>query len=134
MLEYTVSARRIDTHGSEATTKAATIVLDTDMAGRPDAFNPAELLLASLAACMLKGTERVLPMLDFALSGISVSLKSVRQDSPPKIMRIDYEIIVDTQESDARLALLHRNLQKFGTIYNTLAEATELSGTIRRKS
>jgi hypothetical protein len=29
------------------------------MAGRADAFNPAELLLASLAACILKGTERV---------------------------------------------------------------------------
>jgi len=134
MLEYAVSARRVDAHGSEASTKAATIVLDTDMAGRPDAFNPAEMLLASLAACMLKGTERVMPMLDFKLSGISVSLKGVRQDSPPKMRRIEYEIIVDTQENDARLALLHRNLQKFGTIYNTLAEATELSGTIRRQS
>ena len=75
-----------------------------------------------------------MPMLDFKLSGISVSLKGVRQDSPPKMRRIEYEIIVDTQENDARLALLHRNLQKFGTIYNTLAEATELSGTIRRQS
>ena len=54
MLEYHVSARRIDSHGSEASTKEARIVLDTDMAGRPDAFNPAEMLLASLAACMLK--------------------------------------------------------------------------------
>jgi len=40
MLEYRVSARRIDSHGSEATAKDARIVLDTDMAGRPDAFNP----------------------------------------------------------------------------------------------
>ena len=60
MLEYTVSAPRIDSHGSDATTKAARILLDTDLAGRSDAFNPAELLLASLAACILKGTERVI--------------------------------------------------------------------------
>ncbi len=133
MLEYKVSARRIDSHGSEAFAKDARIVLDTDMAGRPDAFNPAEMLLASLAACILKGTERVIPMLAFDLRGIEVTLHGLRQDSPPKMVRIDYEIVVDTAESDARLDLLHRNLQKYGTIYNTLADATELIGTIRRK-
>lgn len=133
MLDYHVTARRIDSHGSEATTKAATIILDTDMAGRQDAFNPVEMLLASLAACVLKGTERVVPMLEFDLRGIEVSLHGVRQDSPPKMISISYEITVDTDESDARLALLHKNLQKYGTIYNTLAGATELSGTIRRK-
>ena len=133
MLEYHVNARRIDSHGSEATTKDATLVLDTDMAGRTDAFNPAEMLLASLAACILKGTERVIPMLKFDLRGIEVALHGVRQDSPPKMISITYEITVDTDETEARLALLHKNLQKYGTIYNTLAGATELSGTIRRK-
>jgi len=133
MLEYNVSARRIDSHGSEATCKDARIELDTDMAGRPDAFNPAEMLLASLAACTLKGTERVIPMLKFELRGIEVNLHGVRQDSPPKLIRIDYDIVVDTDEPDARLDLLHRNLQNYGTITNTLAGATELRGTIRRK-
>lgn len=134
MLEYRVTARRIDSHGSEAEAKAARLVLDTDMAGRDDAFNPAEMLLASLAACLLKGAERVTPMLKFDLRGIEVSLHGVRQDSPPKMVRIDYEIVVDTDESDQRLDLLHRNLRKYGTISNTLAEATELVGTIRRKN
>ena len=133
MLEYHVSARRLDSHGSEATTKEARIVLDTDMAGRADAFNPAEMLLASLAAGILKGTERVIPMLKFDLRDIEVSLRGIRQDSPPMMVRIDYDIVVDTDETDARLDLLHRNLQKYGTIMNTLAGATELVGTIRRK-
>jgi len=133
MLEYRVTARRIDSHGSEASAKAARLVLDTDMAGRDDAFNPAEMLLASLAACLLKGAERVTPMLNFDLRGIEVSLHGIRQDSPPKMVRIDYDIVVDTDESDQRLDLLHRNLRKYGTISNTLAEATELVGTIRRK-
>lgn len=55
MLEYRVSARRIDGDGSEAEARAAHIVLDTDRAGRDDAFNPAAMLLASLAACLRKG-------------------------------------------------------------------------------
>ncbi|MDZ7600893.1 MAG: OsmC family protein [Hoeflea sp.] len=134
MLEYRVSARRIDSHGSEATTKDATIILDTDMAGRADAFNPAEMLPASLAACILKGAERMIPMLAFDLRGIEVSLSGVRQDSPPRMIRIDYVIVVDTDETDARLDLLHRNLQKYGTIFNTLVGATDLAGTISRKS
>lgn len=133
MLEYRVTARRIDSHGAQAETKAARLVLDTDMAGRDDAFNPAEMLLASLAACLLKGAERVTPMLNFDLRGIEVSLHGIRQDSPPKMVRINYEIVVDTDENDQRLDLLHRNLRKYGTISNTLAEATELVGTIRRK-
>jgi len=133
MLEYKVTARRIDSHGSVAATKHALIPLDTDMEGRPDAFNPAELLLASLAACILKGTERVIPMLAFSLRGIEVSLHGQRQDTPPRMIRIDYHIEVDTDESDQRLDLLHRNLQKYGTIHNTLAGATQLVGTIGRK-
>lgn len=133
MLEYKVSARRIDSHGSEAMCKDARIVLDTGLAGRADAFNPAEMLLASLAGCMLKSTERVIPMLHFDLRGIEIALHGIRQDVPPKMIRIEYEIVVDSDESDQRLDLLHRNLQKFGTIYNTLAGATELAGTIRRK-
>ncbi len=133
MLEYRVYGKRIDSHGSEAFAKDARLVLDTDMAGRPDAFNPAELLLASLAACLLKGTERVAPMLKFVLRGIEINLHGQRQDSPPKMVRIDYEIVVETDESDQRLDLLHRNLRRYGTISNTLAEATELVGTIRRK-
>ncbi len=132
MLEYAVQARRIDAHGSEATTKDATIVLDTDVKGRPDAFNPAELLLASVAACMIKGIERVTPMLQFDLSGVEVKLRAVRQDSPPKIVSIDYELIVDTPESDQRLELLHTNVRKYGTIFNTVSAATAVNGRIVR--
>jgi len=134
MLEYSVEARRIDAHGSLATTKQAQLTLDTDVTGRADAFNPAELLLAAVAACMIKGIERVAPMLKFEFRGVEVKLHGVRQDSPPKMVSIDYEIIVDTDEDDRRLDLLHTNVRKFGTISNTIAEATSLKGLVRRKS
>lgn len=133
MLEYSVQARRIDDHGSLATTKQAEITLDTDIKGREDAFNPAELFLAAVAACMIKGIERVTPMLKFDLRGVEIRLHGVRQDSPPKMVSIDYEIIVDTDEDDRRLELLHTNVRKFGTISNTVAEATTLEGSIRRR-
>ncbi|MDA8364737.1 MAG: OsmC family protein [Gammaproteobacteria bacterium] len=132
MLEYGVSAERLDAHGSLAYCKEAQITLDTDVEGRVDAFNPAELLLAALAGCMIKGIERVTPMLHFQLRGVEVVLRGLRQDTPPKMARIEYTLTVDTDESDRRLELLHQNVMKYGTVYNTLAAGTELAGAIRR--
>ncbi len=108
--------------------------LDTDLAGNPDAFNPAELLLAALSACIIKGIERVVPILKFQLRGVEVSVDGVRQDVPPRMESINYEIVIDTDEEDRRLVLLHDNVKKYGTVFNTLAPGTQLSGVLRRKS
>ena len=132
MLEYHVSAHRVDAHGSEATTKEARLALDTDLQGRIDAFNPAELFLAAIAACMIKGIERVAPMIHFKFDTVEVKLHGIRQDSPPMMVEVHYEIIVGTQEEDRRLELLHTNVRKYGTISNTVARATKLDGIIRR--
>ncbi len=131
-LSFTVRAHRIDAHGSVARCKDAEIALDTDMGGRRDAFNPAELLLAALSACIIKGIERVTPLLKFQLRNVTVHVHGVRQDVPPKMESIAYEIMVDTDEDERRLALLHDNVKKFGTVFNTVAPGTELSGVLRR--
>lgn len=133
-LTFLVQARRVDAHGSTADCKDARLVLDTDLAGRRDAFNPAELLLAALSACMIKGIERVVPILRFELRGVEVRVEGVRQDVPPKLESIRYEIVVDTDESDHRLALLHENVRKYGTVFNTVAPGTDLAGELRRKA
>lgn len=132
-LEFDVAAQRLSAHASQATCKQATIALDTDMAGNPDAFNPAELLLAALAACMIKGIERVVPILKFKLRGVEVRVHGVRQDVPPRMESISYEIEVDTDEPEHRLALLHENVKKYGTVFNTVAPGTDLSGVLVRK-
>lgn len=131
-MTFAVTARREDSHGATAHCKEARLLLDTDLAGRRDAFNPAELLLAALAACMLKGIERVTPILEFRLRGVEVRIHGVRQDVPPRMESVDYEILVDTDESDQRLALLHENVRKFGTVFNTVAPGTSLRGVLRR--
>jgi uncharacterized OsmC-like protein len=133
-LTFDVTARRLSEHGSVAMCKAATIDLDTDLAGSPNAFNPAELLLAALAACMIKGIERVAPMLKFQLRGVTVQVHGVRQDVPPRMESIEYVLVVDSDESDERLELLHTNVRRFGTVFNTVAPGTTLRGELRRAS
>lgn len=131
-LSFHVIAHRLDAHGSVARCKSAELSLDTALSGRLDAFNPAELLLAALSACMIKSIERVTPIMKFQLRGVEVRVHGVRQDVPPRLESIDYEILVDSDESEQRLALLHDNVRKFGTVFNTVAPGTRLSGVLRR--
>jgi uncharacterized OsmC-like protein len=131
-MRYQVTARRLDATGSIATSHGAEVHLGTDLAGQPGAMNPVELLLSALAACMIKGVERVTPTLKFQFDSIDLRLEAERQDAPPKLTAIHYEIVVTTAESDQRLDLLLRNILKYGTISNTLAGAVPMSGTIRR--
>jgi len=134
MTEYRVTARRIDSRGGLALAKEAELVLDTALAGRRDAMNPVELLLAALAACLLKGIERVTPLLGFILDGATVDLEAVRKDAPPKLILIRYLIAVDSPETDQRLGLLHRNILKYGTFSNTLAGDVPLEGRLIRRA
>lgn len=131
-LSFHVIAHRLDAHGSVARCKSAELSLDTALSGRLDAFNPAELLLAALSACMIKSIERVTPILKFQWRGVEVRVHGVRQDVPPRLESIDYEILVDSDESEQRLALLHDNVRRYGTVFNTVAPGTRLAGVLRR--
>lgn len=132
-MTFDVRSEWISHQESVSYCKNAKITLDTNLAGNPDAFNPAELLLAAVSACMIKGIERVAPILKFNFRGVEVKLHGVRQDVPPKMESIDYEIIVDTDEEDHRLELLHKNVQQYGTVFNTVINGTSLNGRIRRR-
>lgn len=133
MLEYSITAERLGSSGSLAKTRQAEVQLDTSLEGRADAFNPAELLLAALAACIIKSAERAVPVLRFNLRGMTVQVKAVRQDAPPRITAIDYLVTIDTDESDHRIELLHKNIRRYGTISNTLALAVALDGRVVRR-
>jgi uncharacterized OsmC-like protein len=134
MLRFQVQAHRVDEKGAELTTKEANLTLDTSTAGRVDALNPVELLLASQAACFIKGIERLAPTLNFEFTGVEVSLEADRPEDQARISQLRYQIEIDTKESDQRLELLHKNLKKQGTIYNTISAGTELIGSVVRSN
>ncbi|MCY1745270.1 MULTISPECIES: OsmC family peroxiredoxin [Ensifer] len=98
------------------------------------ASNWAELLLPAIAAWMIKGIERFMPILASTLDGVDVILHAARQDEPPHIFSVAYKLEVDTDQTDQRLELLHNNVRKCSTISNNLALAARRDGVIRRKS
>jgi uncharacterized OsmC-like protein len=134
MLRFEVQANRVDGSGSTLTSKETTLTLDTSIAGRPDALNPVELLLAAQAACFIKGIERLAPTLNFDYSSVKVMLEADRPEDQARLSEVRYGLIIGTNESDHRLELLHKNLQKQGTIYNTLSAGTNLIGTVTRQA
>ncbi|MFO0095593.1 MAG: OsmC family peroxiredoxin, partial [Gemmatimonadaceae bacterium] len=78
------------------------------------------------------GIERVAPMLHFGFRGVTVRITAIRQDVPPKLESIRYEIRLNTDEPEQRIALLHANVRKYGTVFNTVAPGTDLQGTMER--
>lgn len=132
MMTFQVKAKRQGETGSLLNAKAVELTLDTSVAGRADALNPVELLLAAQAACFIKGIERMAPTLNFDYSGVEIFLEADRPDGEARISQVRYRIEVQTGESDQRLELLLKNLKRQGTIYNTLSPGTELLGAITR--
>lgn len=51
-------------------------------------------------------------------------------NSTPRTIACD--IVVDTDEPERRPALLHDNVRRFGTVFNTAGPGTALSGVLRR--
>lgn len=130
-LTYSVSARA-DASGGMLLAAGDDLALETRW--QPDARSthpgPAELLAGAFAACLLKNVARSSAMLPFAYESVQVEVTMRRQDAPPRFTAIEYALHLVTAEPAHRVELLHRNLQKFGTVYNTLAAVCEVSGTV----
>lgn len=127
---YQVVGRSQAPGSAEILAKGERIVIDASPAMAGDAPGPAELLAPAFAACSLKNVERFAQMLPFRQTGAWIHVTATRQDSPPKFTRISYELHVRTDEPPERVDLLYRNIQRHGTVFNTLAAACEVTGEI----
>lgn len=132
MLKFEVSAKRLNDHASKLNSKMVELEIDSGINPRADALSPMELLLAAQAGCFLKGIERIAPTLNFKFGNVKVFLSATRPVTEARIDEISYRIEVETEESEERLALLHKNLQRHGTIYNTISQGTSLHGELVR--
>jgi uncharacterized OsmC-like protein len=118
--------------GGHGKIRCNTTDVKVDTGSISDGFRPgpAELLCASLAACLLKNIERYSELLPFEYQAAAVEVEAERQDTPPKMTHMHYRIEIITDEPQSRVELLHRNIRKYGTITNTLGAACELTGEI----
>lgn len=92
--------------------------------------NPAELFLSSFAACILKNVERFSGMMKFTFTKTTLEVNATRLENPPRMDRIVYNLTVYSNDEKLNIALLKKNIEKFGTIYNTVKLSCTISGTI----
>jgi len=78
----------------------------------------------------LKNIERFSKTLKFDYEYVQIEVVGERQEKPTKLGTIKYTIYIASEDPGLKLKLLHKNLQKFGTIYNTLKETCNVSGEI----
>lgn len=127
---YEVEARVVRRGVSVGAAKTSEIVFDSSREQSDSLPGPAELLALSFAACVLKNVERFSELISFRYEGADIHVEAEREDDPPRFVRIRYTLRLRTDERPSRVDLLQRNLRKFGTVYNTLAGACEISGDI----
>jgi len=129
-LDYVVQARHIGGR-SVATARAITLAFDCIEDGKHDAFEPMELLLASVSACLVQGTVRAARLNRINIDAIEVRIHGRCQEAPPKVVEIDYEVLVKTTADEQKLELVQKSLAESGAITNTVAAAIPVTGRVR---
>jgi hypothetical protein len=61
---------------------------------------------------------------------VDVALTAHRPLDEARIEDISYVVTIGTSAGQDKLDLLHKNLIKFGTIFNTVKSGTKLSGEV----
>ena len=129
-MNYSVSAW--SSRADEGEVKSGDNEISFGVSSENNLPTPADLLVSAFAACCLKNVERFSEFIHFQYERAEIEVDAIRQQKPPMIQKISYNLIVISID-DINLDLLSKNLQKFGTIYNTLNASCEIEGKISIK-
>ena len=111
--------------------KESNIDFGTTSKTAEDLPNPAELFLGAFSACMLKNVERFSGMMKFTYTKATVKVNATRLENPPRMDNIIYDLTIYSNDEKLNTDLLKKNIEKHGTIYNTVKLACSISGTIK---
>ncbi|SDU05174.1 Uncharacterized OsmC-related protein [Polaribacter sp. Hel1_33_78] len=131
MIKYHIKASSISKQEGIIEVKQSTINFGTTSLTSENLPNPAELFLSSFASCILKNVERFSVMLKFNYLKANIEVYAMRLENPPRLDNIRYNLIVYSSDKRLNIDLLKKNIEKFGTIYNTIKLSCTISGTIR---
>lgn len=92
--------------------------------------NPSELFLGAFACCVLKNVERFSELMKFEYDSASIYVTAILQEHPPRLDDIRYELAIVSDDSKLNLELLKKNIERFGTIYNTVERSCKVSGKL----
>lgn len=130
-MDYQIKASSVANDDAKIHIKESNIAFGTTQKTADSLPNPAELFLGSFAACMLKNVERFSAMMRFSYTKTTLEVKARRLEGPPRMDAIEYNLTIYSDDGKLNTALLKKNIEKFGTIYNTVKRSCSISGTIK---
>ncbi|WP_417876611.1 OsmC family protein [Winogradskyella sediminis] len=133
-MNYQVNASSFSNEDAVIHIKASDIAFGTTSKTADVLPNPAELFLGSFAACMLKNVERFSEMMKFNYTKTTLKVNATRLEHPPRMDNINYELTIYSNDEKLNVVLLKKNIEKHGTIYNTIKLACSISGTIKTQN
>ncbi|WP_047247349.1 OsmC family protein [Maribacter thermophilus] len=129
-MDYQIKASSMANDDATIHIKESNIDFETTSKTADSLPNPAELFLGAFAACMLKNVERFSTMMRFSYTKTTLEVQATRLESPPRMDAIEYSLTIYSDDDKLNTALLKKNIEKFGTIYNTVKLSCSISGTI----
>ncbi len=129
-MKYQIKASSISNQDAVIHIKQSNIDFGTTSNTAETLPNPAELFLGAFSACMLKNVERFSGMMKFSYTKAMLEVNATRLEDPPRMDNIVYNLAIYTNDNKLNTALLKKNIEKFGTIYNTMKLSCSISGTI----
>ncbi|WP_027066106.1 MULTISPECIES: OsmC family protein [Maribacter] len=129
-MKYSISASSTSKQNAALHIKQSEITFGTIAESSDTLPNPAELFLGSLAACILKNVERFSDFMNFEYTSAEIKISATRLEKPPRMDEINYELIINSQDKSINLNLLKKNIEKFGTIFNTVLTSCTINGKI----
>lgn len=130
-MDYSIKATSLPQEDAEIDIKTSKIAFGTTTKTADVLPNPAELFLGSFAACVLKNVARFANMMKFQYQKAQIDVKATRLDKPPRMEHINYVLTIYSNDEKLNVQLLKKNIEKFGTIYNTVKLACKISGSIK---
>ena len=133
-MDYSITAASVSGNDGAISVKQSKIDFGTTLKTAETLPNPAELFLGAFASCILKNVERFSELMKFQYEKCSLSVKATRLENPPRMEHLSYQLIVYSQDEKLNIDLLKKNVEKFGTIYNTVKQSCSISGEITKGS
>lgn len=131
-MKYSSKAESFSKNNASIKIKKTEIIFGTTKESADDLPNPAELFLGSVSACILKNVERFSTLMNFEYSNAEITIKATRLEKPPRMDEINYDLKIYSQDSNLNIDLLKKNIEKFGTIYNTVKTSCSITGEITK--
>lgn len=85
-----------------------------------------------MGSCLLTALQMVAERSRVPITGMAIQLTGVRHDQPPQLVSVTYALRVHTDAVEDRPTRLVETAKRHSTVYQTLALAIPVSGTVVR--